>query len=163
MKFKLFKILFINISLVIFLSTSGAAESGNSNIYIDFTKFENTKKYNSYILCPKDYCKNVTPNKFSPKIEISMVKLKNILINIIYVSQRVKFVKYKKNHYQFVQKSKVFRFPDIIDVKFLKLDGYVSFIIYSRSKYGLFDFSMNKNRVENWINQLNSKLNEGLN
>ena len=92
-----------------------------------------------------------------------MVKLKNILINIIYVSQRVKFVKYKKNHYQFVQKSKVFRFPDIIDVKFLKLDGYVSFIIYSRSKYGLFDFSMNKNRVENWINQLNSKLNEGLN
>tara|TARA_Y100001970_G_scaffold279793_1_gene387745 strand:- start:969 stop:1460 length:492 start_codon:yes stop_codon:yes gene_type:complete len=163
MNFKLFKIFFLEVSFVVFISTKGMASFENTKIYIDFQKFENIKKYNSYILCPKDYCENILPDKFSPKYKISMLDLKSLLIRIIYDSERVRFVKYKKNHYQFIQKSKFFRFPDIIDVKFLNLDGYATFIVYSRSKYGFFDFNVNRNRVEKWLKQLNVKANEGLN
>ena len=162
MKFKLFKIFFINLTLVVIIPTIVIANSKNK-IYIDFKNFENTKRYNSYILCPKDYCKNLLPNKLSPKYKISMLELKSILIRKIYNSKRVKFVRYQKNHYQFIQKSKIFRFPDIIDVKFINSGEYVTFIIYSRSKYGFFDFNVNKNRVKEWLFEVNANVNEGLN
>ena len=158
MKFKLFKIFFINLTLVVIIPSIAIANSKNK-MYIDFKNLENTKRYNSYILCPKDYCKNLLPNKLSPKYKISMLELKSILIRTIYNSKRVKFVRYQKNHYQFIQKSKIFRFPDIIDVEFIAIDAELSAIaIYSRSIYGYYDFNVNKNRIRMWIEGISKKI-----
>ncbi len=52
----------------------------------------------------------------------------------------------------YIQHSAVFRFPDIVTVEFVRLGPNRSSIaIYSRSRYGEYDFSKNRKRVERWL------------
>ena len=52
----------------------------------------------------------------------------------------------------YIQHSPTFRFPDIITVEFVPLGPYRSSIaIYSRSRYGHYDFGKNRKRVGKWL------------
>lgn len=56
---------------------------------------------------------------------------------------------------QFVQRSALFRFPDIVDVRAIPLDAARSTLaILSRSVYGHLDFGVNRKRVEAWLARL---------
>jgi hypothetical protein len=49
------------------------------------------------------------------------------------------------------QRSRLFRFPDFISVRFLPLgDDRSTLIVYSRTKYGRRDFSVNR-RLDFWL------------
>jgi hypothetical protein len=55
----------------------------------------------------------------------------------------------------YIQHSPIFRFPDIVTVEFVALGPERSSIaIYSRSRYGGYDFAENRKRVERWLFQL---------
>lgn len=55
-------------------------------------------------------------------------------------------------HLRFVQRSRVLRFPDTIDVRVLPAEGgRSSLAIYSRSQLGQNDFGVNRARVERWL------------
>jgi uncharacterized protein (DUF1499 family) len=57
-----------------------------------------------------------------------------------------------EQRYVYIQHSPTFRFPDIITVEFVKLGpDHSSIAIYSRSRYGHYDFGKNRKRVVKWL------------
>lgn len=55
-------------------------------------------------------------------------------------------------HFQYVQRSKIFRFPDIIDVQFVSLaNNKSSLYMFSRSVYGYSDLGVNCKRLKHWL------------
>jgi uncharacterized protein (DUF1499 family) len=58
----------------------------------------------------------------------------------------------ESRRYTYIQHSPVFRFPDIITVEFVPLGpDHSSLALYSRSRYGEYDFAKNRKRVEKWL------------
>ena len=54
--------------------------------------------------------------------------------------------------YVYIQHSPLFRFPDIVTVELIPLGPSRSSIaLYSRSRYGEYDFAKNRKRVEKWL------------
>lgn len=55
----------------------------------------------------------------------------------------------------YVQRSMVMDYPDYISVKITPAEDRGSLVsIYSRSRYGRYDFQVNRMRVESWLQQL---------
>jgi uncharacterized protein (DUF1499 family) len=55
----------------------------------------------------------------------------------------------------YVQRSRLWRFPDYISVRAIDLgDGMSALAIYSRSRYGASDLGVNRARVEEWMARL---------
>ncbi len=53
------------------------------------------------------------------------------------------------------ERSAFFGFPDLIDVETIETgEAKSTLAIYSRSKYGYYDFGVNKRRVETWLREL---------
>ena len=51
----------------------------------------------------------------------------------------------------YVQRSRVFGFPDYLTVKAVFTEGGAGLIIWSRARYGRGDFGVNRARVEAWL------------
>jgi uncharacterized protein (DUF1499 family) len=58
----------------------------------------------------------------------------------------------------FVQRSALFGFPDTIWVQSADLDQGTTLIVWSRSNYGYGDLGVNRNRVRNWLEKLQSAI-----
>lgn len=58
----------------------------------------------------------------------------------------------------FVQRSRVFRFPDTIWIQGVDRGSDMSLIIYSRSNYGYWDFGVNRRRVRRWLTKLTERI-----
>jgi uncharacterized protein (DUF1499 family) len=57
-----------------------------------------------------------------------------------------------ERRFVYIQQSPIFRFPDIVTVEFVQLGPNRSSIaIYSRSRYGDYDFGKNRKRVGKWL------------
>lgn len=55
----------------------------------------------------------------------------------------------------YVCRSKVFGFPDYISISVKKLDvNKSSMSVFSRSRFGRYDFGKNKQRIQNWLTEL---------
>ena len=55
----------------------------------------------------------------------------------------------------YVCRSKVFGFPDYISISVKKLDFNKSSIsVFSRSRFGRYDFGKNKQRIQKWLTEL---------
>ena len=62
----------------------------------------------------------------------------------------------------FVQRSAVFRFPDIVSVQAIALpDGRTAIALYSRAVYGHWDFGVNKARAKRWMAAIEAELKRG--
>lgn len=70
-----------------------------------------------------------------------------------------KLVRYDEVHEAaYVSRSRVFNFPDTIELKVSPRDAGSTLVIYSASKYGDSDFGVNQKRVEAWLAQLDTNL-----
>ena len=103
---------------------------------------------NQYLICPLDHCYGATPDRKGPIYNLSVFSLKKIFKEIIIEHPIVKFIIEKNDQVQYLQRSRIFRFPDIIDIKFLPQGENASIAIFSRSVYGYYDFKQNKKRVD---------------
>jgi uncharacterized protein (DUF1499 family) len=55
----------------------------------------------------------------------------------------------------YIQRSPIFGFPDIVTVEFVALGPELSSLaVYSRSRYGGYDFAKNRKRVQRWLFRL---------
>jgi uncharacterized protein (DUF1499 family) len=112
---------------------------------------------NYYLICPKDYC-NVQPNEYSPVYNLSAEDLFNAWNQLVATQPYMNITGTipAKAQYEYVQKSLLFGFPDYITVQFIATSDTTSTLaIYSRSRYGFYDFGVNKKRLQNWLAQLN--------
>ncbi len=122
-------------------------------VAIDFATLAPDGRANQHLVCPEGFCA-ASPHAASPVFEISATALRDRWMAMIERQPRV--IRTGTDdaalHYDFVQRSSVFRFPDAITVRFIALDeGRATLAIYSRSYYGHDDFGVNRRRVEAWL------------
>lgn len=129
------------------------------NLYINFDQIEKPKSQNYFIACPKGKC-NITPDFTVETYPVPVAQLKELWANCILAEPRFKLVHVDSdNQFTYVQRSAVFRFPDFITIRFYALsDSTSSLAIYSRARYGYYDFGVNKRRVLYFLKKLNIRL-----
>ena len=123
------------------------------HVAIDFATLALAGRPNQHLVCPEGFCA-ASPHAASPVFEISATALRDRWMAMIERQPRVTAAHADAAalHYDFVQRSSVFRFPDAITVRFIALDeGRATLAIYSRSYYGHDDFGVNRRRVEAWL------------
>jgi uncharacterized protein (DUF1499 family) len=107
----------------------------------------------SFLFCPPGYCPAAEAIA-SPVFPLPWERLRDYWTEVISGEKRVETIAADPDNRRFVyiQHSAAFRFPDIITVEFVQLGPNRSSIaIYSRSRYGHFDFGKNRKRVGKWL------------
>jgi len=127
---------------------------------IDFKNLQLPSSPNYYLMCPDNYCAAGAQAK-SPAFNMPIERLIAVWQDLMKREPRIQLTAQDEQayHYQYVQRSFLFRFPDYIDIQFIALSNDKSTLaIYSRSKYGYYDFKVNQKRVERWVSDLIKRL-----
>jgi uncharacterized protein (DUF1499 family) len=123
---------------------------------IDFRALTRSQRPNQYLVCPHDLC-TATPDAISPLYDMPVARLRERWLSLMAQQSRVEQIAVSKDgwQYDFIQRSRLWRFPDTITVRFIPLGEQRSTLaIYSRSHYGRTDFGVNRRRVETWLTAL---------
>ena len=116
---------------------------------------------NQYLVLPPDFPSAATPHRRSPVFEVDVDRLAAAWDAVIAEQPRVTPTRRDDatRQVEYVQRSRVFRFPDVITVRFVPLGPDRSTLaVYSRSRYGRRDFGVNRRRVEAWLARLAREL-----
>lgn len=127
---------------------------------IDFATLSKKPSPNQYLVCPPDLCA-ARPDAESPVYEVSATALRDAWRAVALSAPRVTETAADEAamQYDFVQRSKIMRYPDTISVRFIPLDEErATLAIYSRSHYGRSDFGVNQARIEAWLAALAERL-----
>lgn len=125
---------------------------------IDFTTLRLNWKPNQFLLAPAGLCGNAQPHMESPVFKYPpqelMKRVREIALSQPRVTEQTA-ADSRETGAVFVARSKVFRFPDVIDVQAIDAgDGHSALAIYSRARVGIRDFGVNRKRIEDWISRL---------
>ena len=113
-------------------------------------------KRNQFLVSPDNYC-DARPHMASPVFELSVADLRERWMALIAAQPRMETRQADDEamQYEFIQRTKYMRFPDIITVRFIPLEQARSTLaVFSRSRYGRRDFGVNKKRVRSWLDAL---------
>ncbi len=119
----------------------------------DLRKLDKVPLGNAFLACRSDLCKapaSIVP----PAFELSPARLVAAVRRAVGRQPRVELIFETFNFRQLVcvQRSAVFRFPDVVRIQFFDLGGGRSTIaLFSRSVYGRSDFGVNEERVRAWL------------
>ena len=110
---------------------------------------------NDALACPLSFCQG-RANYTVPIFQLSKAVLTVRVQEIIKSEPRTTLIHSNPNLDQliFVQRSRLFGFPDTIWVQFVDLRSESSLIIYSRSNYGYWDFGVNRKRVKSLLKKI---------
>jgi uncharacterized protein (DUF1499 family) len=129
-------------------------------VTIDFRTLQRHARPNQYLVCPPQVCAT-TPDMVSPIYNVTVTVLRDAWLEMISQQPRVKrrIVSEDELQCDFVQRSRLLRFPDTITVRFIPLGPTTSTLaIYSRSHYGYSDFGVNRRRIETWLASLGARV-----
>ena len=109
----------------------------------------------SFLACPPDYC--AAAGISVPIFAMPWPRLREVWVKMIACQPRVVRIAEELDGRRlvYIQHSSLFRFPDIITVEFVPLGpDRSSLALYSRSRYGHYDFRQNRRRIETWLARL---------
>jgi hypothetical protein len=131
---------------------SGAEDRLSAQEAVSITELRSPLPRNGFLACPPDYC-SVPAAVVSPEFDMPWDRLRDYWVEMISNERRlVRAAEFAPRRYVYIQHTPVFRFPDIVTVEFVPLGPDRSSIaIYSRSRYGEYDFAKNRKRVERWL------------
>jgi uncharacterized protein (DUF1499 family) len=127
---------------------------------VDFASLQRKPTPNQYLLCPENLCKTETDGA-APTFDTTAERLQALWELMIAEEPRVQEAGRDLAMMQvdYVQRSKLLRFPDLITVRFIPVDDMRSTLaIYSRSIYGSGDMGVNRARVEDWLAKLKARV-----
>ncbi len=127
---------------------------------VAFADLELTENPNQFLVCSPSIC-NADPHADSPVFDVSVDELRERWHEVIASQPRMEVLvaDQERDHFEYVQRSARFRFPDIIVVRFISVSPSQSTLaIYSRSVYGKSDFGLNRERIEAWLRILHERL-----
>jgi len=124
----------------------------------DLRAIARTGGWNDALACPAGICRAAADFESSVVgllVEALIARARRVLAN----EPRAELVAVDRELHQlvFVQRSAVFGFPDTVWVQALATDGGAVAILYSRSTYGVWDFGVNRARVERWLDLLTAE------
>jgi uncharacterized protein (DUF1499 family) len=120
---------------------------------IDFRTLQRPARPNQYLVCPPGFCQAIADAE-SPVYPLPVAALRERWLAMIAQQPRVQQVAVDADQWQydFLQHSRLLRFPDTITVRFIPLSATQSTLaIYSRSHYGYDDLGVNRRRVTTWL------------
>ena len=126
---------------------------------MDIRTLQERTKSNDALACPAGLC-GVDADFESPLFAVSVEDLLKIAEKVIGEQPRTKLVAKDQNLQQlvFVQRSRIFRFPDTVWIQGVRTGTGSAIIIYSRSNYGESDLGVNKKRVRAWLTKLTGQI-----
>ena len=131
--------------------------------HVDPLRAPNTGKPNWYRLLPADATIDRDPDRdgHPPTFQVSVEDLSVAFDEVALGDDRVEIVagSAASGHVTYVQRSKVFGFPDYVSVRFIPLpEGGSTLSAYSRARFGQSDLGVNQKRVERWMNEVAARL-----
>jgi uncharacterized protein (DUF1499 family) len=121
---------------------------------VDFRTLAPGPAPNHYLVCPNDLC-TAAADRTSPIFDAPVDRLAAAWTALMAGAPRVELLRDDSvvaGQRDYVQRTRVLRFPDLVTVRFLAVDERRSTLaIYSRSIYGRSDFGVNGRRVEAWL------------
>jgi len=127
---------------------------------IDFATLQRDSVPNQYLLCPKTMCTTQTDGE-APVFDVPIEQLQVAWDEMLAEQPRLQVLRRDVTNVQidYVQRSRLLRFPDLITVRFVPIDDAHSTVaIYSRSVYGKGDMGINRIRVEEWLARVKARL-----
>jgi hypothetical protein len=105
-----------------------------------------------FLACPPGYC--AAADMESPIFPMPWDQLREYWKEIAEIAA-IMVSEFEHRRAVYIQHWPIFRFPDIVTVEFVALGPeHSSIAVYSRSRYGGYDFAANRKRVERWLFQL---------
>lgn len=132
---------------------SGAEDRLGPQEVVSIPELRSPLPRNSFLACPPDYC-SVAEAIASPVFDLPWDRLRDYWVETISGETRIvrAVADLGLRRYVYIQHSPLFRFPDIVTVELIPLGPTRSSIaLYSRSRYGEYDFAKNRKRVEKWL------------
>lgn len=133
-----------------------------SDLYkIDFKTLHRKSDKNNYLVCPASYCVSMADER-SPIFASDIARLQACLLELVLSQPKTKLLMNDKLNRQLVfeQRTRVFNFPDTINVKLIPIsENQSTLALFSQSRYGYYDFGQNKRRIKRWLHGLCQLLN----
>ncbi|MBV8739141.1 MAG: DUF1499 domain-containing protein [Alphaproteobacteria bacterium] len=123
--------------------------------HVDITTLRPPLPPPSFLACPPDYC--AAAGNSVPIFAMPWLRLHEVWAQMIARQPRIVRIAEELDGRRlvYIQHSSLFRFPDIITVEFVPLGpDRSSLALYSRSRYGHYDFRQNRRRIETWLARL---------
>jgi uncharacterized protein (DUF1499 family) len=126
----------------------------------DFSTLQNRLAHNEYIVAPKDF----TParrDEPSTTYPVSEDHLKSLIDKVVKRQPRITFIGEDKasHRIEYVQRSLIFRFPDVITFQTIPLETDKSTLaVHSYSIYGAGDLGVNGNIIRSWLGELDDEI-----
>lgn len=142
--------------MTLFLAGCDAMQASSFN----FSTLQRNTKPNSFLVCPQNLC-TTRVDATAPIFNVDVLVLQKAWTSMIAAQPRIEVLASNNNDYtyQYVQRSFLFRFPDVIDVKLIAINNTQSTLaIYSHAVYGYYDFNVNKKRVKSWLSDLSTTI-----
>ncbi|MBT3395662.1 MAG: DUF1499 domain-containing protein [Alphaproteobacteria bacterium] len=128
---------------------------------IDFAEVQLERRPNRFLVCPTfDLCSEL--NDRTAIFDAEVHELKARWDELVALEPRMELVlaDEEKMQYVYIQRSQLFRLPDVFTVQFYDEGNFRSTLaIYSRGVYGSGDFGSNSSRVFRFIDGLEETLN----
>ena len=127
---------------------------------VDFATVQRGPDPNQYLLCPKGMCAAETDGE-APVFDVPIEQLQVAWDEMLAEQPRLQVVRREVTNMQidYVQRTRLLRFPDLVTVRFVPIDDMHSTLaIFSRSVYGKGDMGVNRIRVEEWLARLKAKV-----
>lgn len=135
-----------------FLTSGCSADTA----FVSFQHLQRTDSPNDALACPTDVC--AAPADFvTAAVDVSAENLARQVVDTLSKESRTELVAQDVagGRFVFVQRSRLFRFPDTINVMVMPRGvGRAALALYSRSTYGHGDFGVNRARLEDWLAKL---------
>jgi hypothetical protein len=148
-------IVIVGLALRIYMG-SGAEDRLTEDEKIGIVELRSPLPKSGFLACPPGYC-SITPGMTSPVFDMPWDRLREYWLEMISGEGRMvrAVADFGARRFVYIRHSAVFRFPDIITVEFVPYGSDSSSIaIYSRSRYGEYDFATNRKRVGRWLSLL---------
>ena len=128
---------------------------------IDLRSLERSIAPNDALACPPGLCR-ADADFQSPIFRVSRQALLDRAAALVATWPRTELVRTDRvrtdsgfDQIVFVQRSRLFAFPDTIWIQSTGSDRRASLILYSRSRYGYWDFGVNRARIRDLLEELN--------
>ncbi len=127
---------------------------------IDFGTLVLSWRPNQFLVLPPGFTSVAKPHAASPvfaaKPDAVLAALKQVALAEPRTSVRADDP--GAHEIVFVQRSRIFGFPDVITAQVKPVAGGTGLAVLSRAKYGIRDFGVNRARVERWLEKLRGRL-----
>jgi len=132
---------------------------------IDFAALRRARTPNQYLVAPPDLCRAAVPDATAPTFALPAAELAERWQAAVTASpDNATLLRSDPGHdqYDYLQRSRLCRFPDVITVRFIALGPDRSTLaVYSRSLYGRGDLGTNRRRVRRWLGHLGAATGAG--